>query len=185
MRAAVAVFVCLVLGTSRSTAQVTVPGGGAPIPYTVETAPERLVYQFFFGELAAAHRAASQMAARGQSGAHLWERYRELLSLDGKAYSYLQETAVGAVNEARDCARQMTELAKSAKTPEDRQRLAPQMLELRQRSDGALDDAVRRLQSRLGPEGFARLDQRIRKYVVPHLTVRTVSGANPPAEAPR
>jgi hypothetical protein len=160
-------------------------GAGAVNPYTVETAPERLVYQFFFSELTAAHRAASQLAAQGKSGAHLLDRYRELLSLDRKTYSFLQETAVGAVAEARDYGRQMAELAKSARTPEERQRLAPQMLELRQRSDGALEEALLRLQARLGPEGFARLDQRIRRHVVPHLTVRTVSGANPPAEAPR
>jgi hypothetical protein len=79
----------------------------------------------------------------------------------------------------------MAELAKSARTPEDRQRLAPQMLELRQRSDATLEDAVRRLQTRLGPEGFARLDQRIRRYVVPHLTVQTVPGAEPPAGGAR
>ncbi len=185
MRVAGAIVVCMILGPSGTTAQLTAPAAEAPPQYTVETAPERLVYQFFFSELAAAQRTASQLAAQGKDGAHLLDRYRELLSLDGKTYSYLRETAVGAVAEARDYGRQMAELAKSARTPEDRQRLAPQMLELRQRSDATLEDAVRRLQTRLGPEGFARLDQRIRRYVVPHLTVQTVPGAEPPAGVAR
>jgi len=161
------------------------PSVGAVNPYTIETAPERLVYQFFFGELAAVHSTASQLAAQGKSGAHLWEHYRELLSLDGKTYSFLQEIAVGAVAEAREYGRQMAELANSARTPEDKQRLSPQLLELRRRSDAALEGAVGRLKTRLGPDGFARLDQRIRRYVVPHLTVRPLIPGRPPTEVAR
>jgi hypothetical protein len=64
MRVAEAIVVCMILGPSGTTAQVTVPAADAPPQYTVEAAPERLVYQFFFSELAA-QRTASQLAAQG------------------------------------------------------------------------------------------------------------------------
>jgi hypothetical protein len=156
---------------TRASQPTTAPNASVPESFTLESAPEHLVYRLFFGELAASQKRADELEAQGKNVTMLRTRYQQLLSLNTRDYRTVQESAADAAAVMEGAGRQSADLIRTAASPEDRQRVLPQLTTLRQQSEAALAAGVERLRAHFGPDGFSRLDQRIRRHVVPHLQI--------------
>jgi hypothetical protein len=177
--------ICLVAGlvhvSSPAASQVTTANGSIPKAFTVESAPEPLVYRFFFGEVAASQKRADELEAQGKSALLSHTRYQKLLGLSASESQWFREVVTGIGSTWNANKRQRAELARTAQNPEDRQRIQWQLAALRQQDDQALADGIGLLRTQFGSEGFSRLDSRIRQYVVPNIKLLSRRSGPPPA----
>ncbi len=153
------------------------PTASVPDSFTLESAPERLVYRFFFGELAASERKANELEAKGKDVTLLRQRYQQLLGLNAGEYRAVQESAADAAAVVEAASRQSAGLARTTASPADRQRILPQLIALRQQSETALAGVVEQLRAHFGPAGFSQLDRRIRQHVVSHMRIAPADGS--------
>jgi len=163
--------------------------GQAPAPverrtalaFSPESAPEVLVYRFFFAELAAAQSKAGELAAQGRNSAPLRTAHQRLTGLEAAEFELLSSVAAETVFAQRATMQRAQALLQSAATPADRLRIAAELARLRAEADAVGAKGVESLRALLGPEKFAEFDRRVRQHVAPHLRLYRVS---PPAGNP-
>ena len=152
-----------------------------PITLTVDSAPEALVYRFFFGELAASQQEAGELDAQGKDARPLRDRYQRLIGLSAADFEAIRAVASVASDTRADKSRSAALLLKDAQGAQNIQSILPQVVQLSKDAQSAVLDGVGQLRARLGPERFTQLDQRIRRYVVPKLKLYAVGQARPGA----
>ena len=117
----------------------------------------------------AAQRKAETLAAQGKDPTPLRNQYQRLTALTVAESGSLRELAGAAVAAQEASSRQSRPLIVGAVSVEDRRRVAPELVRLRNEAEAVERGAIDSLRARLGPEKFAQLDLRIRQHVVPNL----------------
>ena len=163
-----AVTAALLLAQSSTTPAQT-------LTYTIDSAPESLVYKFFFGELAAFHAKADELTAQGKDVSAMRIHFKRLTALNSADYEVLRSQASEAVAAAQAGSSAAGLLLKGAATRADFQKAAPELDRIRTAVESARQTAVDKLRERLGPEQFTQLDRRIREYVVPNIRLRSLT----------
>jgi hypothetical protein len=131
------------LSQTKPPAPTSPSGSSESVPLTVDSVPRTLLYHLFFGELAAAQKRVQELKAAKRDGSRLETFYRQLVGLNYAQYVALVELSVVLMQETRGHPRQEVEEITSK--------------------------AIKELHDRLGWQGFALLDVRIRNHVVPRL----------------
>ena len=163
--------------------------GQAPAPverrtalaFSPESAPEVLVYRFFFAELAAAQSKAGELAAQGRNSAPLRTAHQRLTGLEAAEFELLSSVAAETVSAQRATMQRAQALLQSAATPADRPENRCRTDAPPRRGRCGWGKGVESLRALLGPEKFAEFDRRVRRHVAPHLRLYRVS---PPAGNP-
>jgi hypothetical protein len=172
--------ICLVSGllciSLPAASQVITANDSIPKTLTVNSAPESVVYRCFFGEFVASQKGADDLEAQGKDASFSRMRYQQLLALSASESQWFREVVAGVASTWDANKRRRADLARTVSGPDDRQRIQPEFATLAQQDNEALANAISLLRAQFGPEGFSRLDLRIRQYIVPHMRLMPISG---------
>jgi len=150
----------------------------APAPLTIDSAPERILYEVFFQAVVAWDRRASDPEVPAARRNKVRDHMREVVGLDVSDYQLVKSVAYWVVSFLQENAIRADAILRDAKlSAEDRQKA---LALLKAERDAAIDAAVLRLRNYFGSAGFWELDQRVRGHIVPRLRILTTPSGPPP-----
>lgn len=153
------------------------PPPAQPIAFTLDSAPEVLVYRFFFAELAASQDKADELAALGKNAGPLRDHYKRLIASSETDFQNVTGLARQSVAILKTNNRRAAQLLDSAKLGPEKQTVLPEVAQLRKSNESAVLSGVEQLRAHLGGKKFAELDRRIREHIVPNLKLYPVGQA--------
>ena len=145
--------------------------------YSIQEAPENLVYKIYFREFAASQRAADQRREQGKDDTELRTLFQRVFGLNAFEHQVLAAAAQASAAALEDNRRTAQELTRQLKQTPNQGELRAQLKQLEAASDASVAEGIQQLRSNLDPPRFERLDLMIRVHVVPNL--RIVHGAAP------
>lgn len=152
---------------------------GAPLqgvaPLTVETAPQRVVYEVFLEAVVALDRRAADPAGPAAQRERVQNRMRDVAGLDLSDYQFVKlaayrlDASLAQIGKRADAILRNPNLSAAAREKG--------LARFKAERDAAIDAAVGWLRGCFGPTGFEQLDQRVRGHIVPRLKVGPVPNA--------
>jgi hypothetical protein len=155
----------------------SVPPSAQPVAFTLDSAPEVLVYRFFFAELAASQDKADELAALGKDARPLRDRYKNLIASSDTDFQNVTGLARQSVAALKTNNLRAAQLLGNAKTGPEKQKVLPEVAQLRKSNESAVLSGVEQLRAQLSAQKFAELDRRIREHIVPNLKLYPVGQA--------
>jgi hypothetical protein len=145
--------------------------------YSIQEAPENLVYKIYFREFAASQRAADQRREQGKDDTELRTLFQRVFGLNAFEHQVLAAAAQASAAALEDNRRATQQLTRQLKQTPNQGELRAQLKQLEAASEASVAEGVQQLRSNLDPARFQRLDLMIRVHVVPNLKI--VRGAAP------
>jgi hypothetical protein len=153
----------------RAQSQYTMSGTKPRLAFTVQEAPEALVYKIFFDELVGSQRAADDLRSKGGDDTKMRTLFQRAFALEAHEHQSLIRAAQTCVTTMESNQRTAQELTPQLKLVQDKSTLYARLNELQANSDASVSLGIQQLRAALGPGRFARLDQSVRQHVVPRL----------------
>lgn len=148
---------------------------GEPVGFSVPTAPESLVWRVFFSILVAQQKAAERSAPQDKDAQAVGRQHQKITGLSDADYQKLKDVASKVVADLESSRERSDRALKSARAANGSRSMEEEYRQFRGGEDSnAVGNGVQQLRQYLGTEKFGQLDQRVRRQIVPNLTIRRV-----------
>lgn len=178
---------CCLRNSGRARLSVCGLALGRPGPDSIHqgrNSGDEILYRAFFFDVVKTEQTADKLEAMGLSGAKMRARFQGMAALTAQEAAALKAIATDSETAVRAQNQQITQVATALHAqyccgplpPAQRQQIQQAFLARNQ----IVLDHVQSLRSALGAGRFQSLDQFVRRYVTPHLTLAPPGSQPPP-----